>query len=254
MTKWTKTLLPAALFLIQSFASVSRAHADPITYLQTGGSDAFFMPLQGGPIVADPQFLGVSFTLDHPLQNISLSVPQLRIEPDGLIGTAWLTNALGPGTTAANVLATSQIAFPPDPNPHLASYTFFNGLNLDAGTYDFFISSPDCDATHPCHGSTPHGYGVATWVGFFPGEVQSVEGVHYDDELHVFRDAPACDGGQFDPANDCNINYAFVPASNWNSSPNVKMSFAITQTVAEPSSLALCGVCIPLIIFFRRRL
>ena len=254
MTKWTKSFLPVVLFLIQSFICVSRAQADPITYLQTGGSvfETYFLPLQGGPIVADPTFLGVSFTLDHALQNISISVPQLNFEQEGFTGTAWLTNALGTGTTAANVLATNQIAAPPNPNPDFASYTFFTGLNLDAGTYNFFISSPDCDAIRPCNGF-PHGYGVAIWLGYFPGEVQSVEGVHYNNEILTIRRAPECNGGQFDPANGCNINYNFAPASTWLFSPNTKMSFAITQTVAEPSSLALCSICLPLLWIFRRR-
>jgi hypothetical protein len=256
VTKWTKSLLPAALFLIQSFVSVGRANADPITYLQTGGtpSETVFLFTEGGPIIASPQLFAVSFTLDHPLQGISISVPQFRIEQEGFTGTAWITNALGPGATAANVLATNQLVNQFSPQyPDYASFTFFSGLNLDPGTYSFFISSPNCDAIHPCHGSFPHGYGVASWLGYYPGEVQSADGVHYDGSFTALGHANTiCDSGLYDPANGCNINYDSFVASNWQPT-GIKMSFAITQTVAEPSSLALCSICLPLLWIFRRR-
>ena len=256
MTKWTKSLLSVVVFLIQSFVCIGRAHADPITYLQTGGSpsETIYTFIQGGAIIASPQLFAISFTLDQPLQNISISVPQFRIEPPGFTGTAWITNALGSGATAANVLATNQIVNQTSPSfPDFASYTFFSGLNLDAGSYDFFVSSPNCDASHPCN-VFPHGYGVAFWLGYFPGEVQSTDGVHYNGAFSATgMNTPECKAGQYDPANGCNINYDNFAASNWRPMGMV-MSFAITQTVSEPSSLALCSVCLPLMWIFRRRL
>jgi len=78
-------------------------------------------------------------------------------------GTAWLATAAGINATASNVIATSMIT-DQDTLGYTVSYSFFNGLDLGAGTYYFLISSPYFDATHPL----PTGYGNAFWDSFAP--------------------------------------------------------------------------------------
>ncbi len=61
--------------------------------------------------------------------------------PSPLI-SAYLTNAIGPGTTVANQIG-HVVSVAPSPGPTL--FTLFTGLSLAAGTYYLVISGPDND-------------------------------------------------------------------------------------------------------------
>lgn len=177
-----------------------------------------------------PNFVGFSFTLDRAFNDLSVTAENMRLVsvPSS---TAWLTNSIGPGTTAANVIASSTFSynFPLDvtADPFLGSLTFFanSDLDLSAGTYYFFISSvPDP--------------GYALWGGGGPlGPVTLAPGVS---NFASFWVATQFGCPPVPPSTVCS-NYAFPPASAWfapSSDPMVPFEVDASP-VAEPPGIAL---------------
>lgn len=64
-------------------------------------------------------------------------------------GTAWLTNAIGPGATSANVIANATFTAPELTSSQLLDLntapttTLFSGLSLDPGTYYLVLKGPE---------------------------------------------------------------------------------------------------------------
>jgi hypothetical protein len=72
------------------------------------------------------QWLAASFTLSRTFTNVSITP---NVDLGCCSGRAWLTNALGGGTTAENVLYTQDFS-------GVSGYhSFFTGLTLGPGTY-----------------------------------------------------------------------------------------------------------------------
>ena len=79
---------------------------------------------------------GESFALATGFTNLSIIVNLGVFEPDPVPLTAWLTNKIGTGTTAANVLATTT------GTPVVSgNYTAFSGLSLSPGTYFLVLAA-----------------------------------------------------------------------------------------------------------------
>src|SRR5579871_3026428 len=149
------------------------------------------------------QALGISFTLSSLWTGVSVSAT--LVGGTGPTGDAWLTSAVGPGTTPA-----SQIAFTPFslPSPQ-ASVDLFSGLTLSPGTYYLTLLN-----------SGPTGAWVAT-----PSPVVSAgPGVIQDTSYYASQPSAL-----YPPAN----------AFNFISGPVYEL-FSIDGTLApEPSSFVL---------------
>src|SRR4051812_19764553 len=79
---------------------------------------------------------GESFSLATGFTNLSFIVNLGVVEEEPVPLTAWLTNKIGTGTTAANVLATTT------GTPLVSgNYTAFSGLSLSPGTYFLVLSA-----------------------------------------------------------------------------------------------------------------
>ena len=227
----------ALAIILQLTLCAGVASADGIPVLSVGGPNAAVLEtaiLEGSPLVTNPDWWGLSFTLDRPFHDLTLSVPQLGVVD--FTGTAWLTTAVGVMATASDVIATSTIT----DQRHLGgviSYSFFNELDLGRGTYYFLMSSPYFDDTHPL----PSGYGYAGWNGFSLSSVQALPGVHYNGGfLHALNTHISC-GRSVTPTDECNFNYDQPYASKWTAYTDFALSFEITQAVPEPPSVLLFG-------------
>jgi PEP-CTERM motif len=240
MTRPIHFLLPLAIALqISLGAGVAKANSIPILEVTgTNPPSEFCCTMQGSAISTDPEWLGLSFSLDRPFHDLTLSVPQIAFS-NTFTGTAWLTTAIGSNATASDVVASSKFT---NLTGSDVSYTFFNNLDLDRGTYYFLISSPHCDDTHPCPSAGGLGYGIGVWLGFQQATVQAVPGVTYDGSftaVMALSQWAQCVGASFQ---GCNLNYDNPVASNWSPfySP-ADLSFEIARTVPEPATQLLFG-------------
>ena len=121
-----------------------------------------------GPIsnfydAGDAEYLAQSWTTTNAFSNVSISAALESTGDTALPATAWLLTALGPSTTAADILATTNISVPVGNTSELP---LFSGLDLAAGTYYLLISGPgdliDWQFTNNSNISTGAG---TTWNG-----------------------------------------------------------------------------------------
>lgn len=75
------------------------------------------------------QAVGISFSLSSVWTGVSVSA--MLVGGTGPTGEAWLTSAVGPGTTSASQIAFTTFSLP---SPQ-ASVDLFSGLTLAPGTY-----------------------------------------------------------------------------------------------------------------------
>jgi hypothetical protein len=231
-------------FLLASIAfccfAVAPVNADTITILSvTGGTVLDGAPVSGSQSnLAESQFLGISFALGSAFRDVSISISDLVFINWAAIG--WLTDAIGPGTTSANVIATAtDNPFPG--NYGIATSTFMSNLSLSPGTYFFFLSSPFCAGTDFSPGC---GYGVwhtlaGATIDAAPGAAlfgHEIVGGFLLDECVL----PNCSARFPD--------FVFPPASPWtfSSDPGFGGGAALAidiagERVPEPSSLMLLG-------------
>jgi len=210
------------------------AHAD--TILSTSSTiETTVVPFSGAAAITDQQYLAFSFSLANPYSDVSISFHDLHYTFDN--GMFWLTNALGPSATNANVIATDTFSGTGDfhdPN----EFTPLTGLSLAAGTYFMIFSSPFCDVTTDSHCRTQFG---------LLGEGQSplinaILGVTYNGGFTA-TDALSCH--QF---GTCQIDFDFAPASLWQGPQAGAPRFEIAGTaIQEPESIWLLGAGLAII-------
>ncbi len=82
------------------------------------------------------QAVGASWTQSDPFANVSINAV-LEAIFENTTGTAYLTNQIGAGTTAANEIASAPFVFPVS----RADTNLFSGLTLPAGTYYLVLST-----------------------------------------------------------------------------------------------------------------
>ncbi len=191
------------LLAIFGFSSAS-ARAD-VLVSTTGASSGLFNN--------NPE--GVSWTVGDAYTNVSISalISSDSISQQGA-GTFYLTNSVGPGTTAANVVAEatlSNLAYEPN-----ADTSLFSGLSLGAGTY-YLISSSSA------------GSGGVAWEGLTSPTTVTASDVSFGGEFFSF---------------DTN---AFAPADSFSALVGPNFGLDVTGTPAasavtpEPGSLVLLG-------------
>ena len=98
----------------------------------------------GGPIVYAGNSVVASFTSSQAWTNVDISVT-LGGPPGIFDGTAFLTDAIGPGVTTANESAGAAFQADLRVFPFQGSFTVLQGLSLSPGTYYLTLSSTMAD-------------------------------------------------------------------------------------------------------------
>ena len=226
MIKMRMILAFGALF----FFGALLAQADSETILsasQAGGA----VPIGGNAgNAAEAQFVGIEFALDHAFNDVSITIPKMGFI-GSFSGTAWLTNAVGSSAAPENVVASQNFGIPDllPPNNRF-DYTFLSDLDLSAGTYYFFLSTPICSSG--CGG-----------FSFFPSAdatstVSTAPGASFVG--NAFMTFPSCSGVESDPAACAAFNSIYPPALPWDfvAGPP-QFAIDITRDAPEPETILL---------------
>jgi hypothetical protein len=141
---WTKAVLISG-FLI-AFSSFSLASTTVVSVKDSGDLD------QRGELFIGGQFsnaVAASWTQSSTFSNVLIDASLASSDASFRSGTAYLTNAIGPQTTASAVLAFTSFTAPFDnPSEVVSPLTvLFSSLTLGPGTYYLVISAPFRDET-----------------------------------------------------------------------------------------------------------
>ncbi|MBM3766601.1 MAG: hypothetical protein FJW32_14525 [Acidobacteria bacterium] len=131
-------------------AVITIAAIDGAVIVQAVGPANTYGTLDGGD---SPIALAIGFTLNQTYSNVAITAALYSATGNESL-TAYVTNAIGIGTTAANNIA-SPIGFslgPPSDPP--ADLNLFSGLTLSPGTYYFIVKAENVDPQ-----------GSAEWAG-----------------------------------------------------------------------------------------
>jgi hypothetical protein len=137
-------------------------------------------------------------------------------------GTAFLTTKIGPGTTPADVVASTPFTFPVYGSDaagiagSIASPTqLFNGLNLTPGTYHLVLA--------------PVGTDQGFWTTYIAGSIATAPWVTAATSIDFSNFTT---GGQ---------DFAFPPDSNFGINTNIAYGFTVTalESIPEPAAMAL---------------
>jgi hypothetical protein len=128
------SLVIALLILISAVA----ADAAVTTVVDTTGGSNTLNPFIGGTNrdLNQGEIVGMSWTQTVSYTNVSIAVSVRSIDPNHSNLTAYLTNAIGPGTNNTNLIAMATVnTFNFSAMPIYPLVTSFTGLTLPAGTY-----------------------------------------------------------------------------------------------------------------------
>ena len=203
------TVPNTALFLL-SYLGFGYGELKSATVLDvTGPRDGSGVLFRSGN---DGQWIAQAWGFDEALKDVSISAD---VTLDGVVGTAWLTNAIGGSATATNILKSESFN-----SPGSGTVTFFSDLDLQPGPY-FFLITVDS--------------GIGGWTIAFPRTVSTDFGVNY---------------GGFFFANSSNapLDFNLPPASSWMFGGD-NLQFRITgSAVPEPSILILLGIGLSVVV------
>jgi hypothetical protein len=162
------------------------------------------------------QILASGWTQTGSYDNVSISA----VLASGTTISAFLTDRLGPGTTAADVLQSTSIT----PSSSLETDTIFTGLSLGAGNYYLILAAP---------GSIVN----AGWYGTASATVTTDVGV--TGNIDAFADNPSNTPDDAFPPDS-----AFDTSAADNSGVNLLMTVSgdAVSATPEPSSLVLIGL------------
>jgi hypothetical protein len=218
-----KLVLPlVALFLTLPGAN---ARADivlpfpppPVVYSSGGSADGFALL---NPLSTE-QALGVSWSQGSEYTSVTISAQLEALGGTTQTGEAYLTTALGTGTTTNDEVASVAFSFPAS-----QSYvTLFSGLDLPAGTY--YLSLVDTSSS-----------GGAGWIVSKSPTVQSGNGDSFYQE-YLFATPPA----------------TYFPSTAVTVANDTPPNFSVTGTeVPEPSAGLCFALSGGLLLLFSRRL
>ena len=93
---------------------------------------------------SENEIIAQSFSSAIPYSNVTIAVEIGSASAQFAQGTAWLTTRIGPGTTAADIQATTGFTAPlaNDHNVVPPLTVLFNGLSLSSGTYYLVLEAP----------------------------------------------------------------------------------------------------------------
>jgi hypothetical protein len=169
-------------------------------------------------IVDHGQTLGVTWTQNGVFAGVAIFAT-ISLGPDA--GFAYLTNQIGPGTTAANEIASAPFTFPATAIETL----LLTGLTLGPGTYYLTLTATNG--------------GSAGWWGTNAQTVTTAPGATLSSDYDTFTPA------------------TYPPATNFNTTATTNLLFKVTGTpVPEPSTLAalLTGIGLIAVGRFKRSL
>lgn len=146
-----RSIFVTALFTLLFMFAAPPSRADSIPILAANATPG--APLIDGSYVAGQdsgfdEFWGFAFTLGQQFDNVTLQIEDFSMEPDFTVD-AWLTNAIGPGSSAANVIAADSFSGIPIDDLTSEQYaaltearvvTLFDA-NLGPGTYFVTLSA-----------------------------------------------------------------------------------------------------------------
>ena len=123
-----KMILASLAALALSLGMQNIAKADPII-TPVGTAEVGF-------IIGPGQTMLASFTLDGSFVDVSIAASLISIPTPSQIGTAFLMNQVGAGTTVSHQLASTLFMFSSVSSSTTASFVdLFSGLSLGPGTY-----------------------------------------------------------------------------------------------------------------------
>ena len=156
----------------------------------------------------------VPFTFTDAFDNVTVEASLTATDNSTLTGTAFLTTAIGPGTTVADVVATAPFTFASVAAFTEVSYvTLFSGLDLPADDYFLIVA----------------GDGTGGGITLNPAATYTT-----DPDATVST-------SQF--AAGTNLDTTFIPASNFGNSGLGNRFIRLTSVpVPEPTSLGLLGM------------
>lgn len=207
----SKLTLALVTLLLPIFIQISRGD----TVVSSAGNFDGWIVLYSGEAFA------VSWTQSTELTNVSISAELSGLGSATETGRAFLTTALGLGTTMADQVAFQAFTFPSTES----SITLFSGLDLPAGTYYLSVVGDS-----PSYGSG--------WISSTAPTIQTGPG-----------DAFANNYGFRSPTTP------FLPSSDvWVDSPH-SPNYAVTGTsaVPEPAASGLLLFAFPFLMPARRR-
>jgi MYXO-CTERM domain-containing protein len=200
-----KNFSPALLLIA---IAVPALHATTMYSVAGPGTD------QAGLGTSDHNIEGQEWTQALSYSNVSVTADVGTFSSAGTI-EAYLTNQVGPGTTAANVIAFTTV---PVSSSTAQDITIFSNLSLSAGTYYLILTAPTNDFDF--------------WEGSFSGSATTTTGpgVTAGSIRYI---ATTFNGG--------GANAAFPPSSTFqdDNDPFLLMSVDGTTTTPEPTSAAL---------------
>lgn len=163
------------------------------------------------------QYNAVSFTFNADFTDVAIEASLTSSDGSaGGGGTAYLTNQLGAGTTAANIIAQTDFTFATVGTfTDISFVSLFSGLSLDAGTYFVMFGAPFNPSTA--------GGGITLGTAV------------------TYTTDPDVTVGDMLFASSANIDAGFAPASTFSTSGLGNRVFRVTG-VPAPGSLALLGV------------
>ena len=97
-------------------------------------------PPGGSSAIYALQAVWVSWSQNISYDNVAITA-DLSSGSQGATGTAYLTNAIGPGANSSNLLGTTNYSLQPS-DPGLQNTSLFSGLTLGPGTYYVTLWSP----------------------------------------------------------------------------------------------------------------
>ena len=234
--------LACALVLVLG-ASTASADSVPAPILTVSGTrQASLQATVSSGAADDAAAYGISFVLGRSFSDLTISVPQF-ITAGEFRGTAWLTDAIGPAATSANVVASSPFdvcAATSCGTPPPAEIRFLSGLSLSPGTYYFILSTPFC--SHPGSGCSAE---LARLLTYSDPMISAASDVAAAGEIASACPASGCANGP--------LNEDFPPASTWSHMPDNVSSFKIEATVPEPGSLPMVISGLAMVLYFRMK-
>ena len=180
------------------------ANADTLISVSGGKSGSI------GLGYSELNYLSISWTFNQAFDNVSLTNTGLGIPYPETSGSFILTNAIGPGTNAHNIIESIPFNFSKTKS---ITTPLFSGLSLGPGTYYLTIA--------PNVGSHPWEQEV------FPVSITNAPGVNFNQFLGAFWGSG---------------NIAFPPASGWT---DAGLAFPIVLSgtpVPEPATILLLGL------------
>lgn len=177
----------------------------------------------GAPAIMGNQYLMMSWTASQAYADVVISAPLYTISQDHNGIVAYLTNQIGPGTTAAsNEIASINMNIPVNETATypIADVTLFSGLSLEPGTYYLTLAAPVLDGIY------------RGWENGSSSSIMTAPGVTVAEKAFWVWSMPC--NGILDPS--------YAPASTFGDEYGLPLAFSVTGTaVPEPATLLFLG-------------